>query len=185
MNPGCKLPFAALLLAYAGCTTAPDVHSPAGASAQVSSSRTFALLPVTVHASVPAPAAGEVVHAAETGARDALRTLGYSETSRENADLVFHLHGKAMTPVAVTKWDYLPEPSRFGMSPAKMAATSNSRIFVEAYDNHSRRQVWLGWMECTCHELVPSRIQHEIQRIIATFPPRRGGSIEVSSVSSE
>jgi hypothetical protein len=53
-----------------------------------------------------------------------------------------------------------------------MTANANHRIFVETYDNHSKRQVWMGWIECSCKTVDPERIQHEIQRIVATFPPR-------------
>jgi hypothetical protein len=172
MKPIYKLLFANALLALAGCATTPGVHSRGDTSAQFSSSETFALLPVTVDASVPPETASAVVDAAEGGARDTLRALGYSETSRENADLVFYVHGKSMTPVAVTSLDYLPEPARFGVSSAKMTGYANRLIFVETYDNHSKRQVWMGWIECSCRGVDPERIQHEIQRIVATFPPR-------------
>jgi hypothetical protein len=167
----CTIPFAALLT-FAGCATAPDIHSRGDTSIPVSSSATFAVLPVTVNSNVPPTTASAVVEAADTGARDTLKALGYSETSRENADLVFYLHGKAMTPEAVTDWNYQPEPSKFGVSPAEMETKANRRIFVETYDNHSKRQVWMGWVECSCQKVDPERIQQEIQRIVATFPPR-------------
>jgi hypothetical protein len=167
-----KLIFAAVLLTLAGCATAPGVHSRGDSSTQLSSSETFALLPVTVDPNLPSPTASAVAEAAETGARDTLRALGYSETSREQADLVFYVHGKSMTPVAVTTLDYVPEPARFGVSPAKMTGYADRLIVVETYDNHSKRQVWMGWIECSCHGVEPERIQHEIQRIVATFPPR-------------
>jgi hypothetical protein len=164
--------FTGALLALAGCATAPDVHIRGDNTTQFGSSETFALLSVTVDPSLPSTTASAVVEAAETGARDTLRALGYSETSREKADLVFYVHGKSMTPVAVTSLDYVPAPSQFGMSAAEMEAYSGRRIYVETYDNHSKRQVWMGWLECSCRGINPERIQHEIQRIVATFPPR-------------
>jgi hypothetical protein len=166
-----KLIIAASLLALAGCASTPAVHSRADRSAQTSSCQTFALIPVTVDPNLPSDTASAVAEAAETGARDTLRALGYSETRREEADLVFYLHGKSMTPVAVTSLDYVPEPARFGLSRDKMTGYANRMIVVETYDNHSKRQVWMGWIECSCRGVDPERIQHEIQRIVATFPP--------------
>ena len=172
MKPIWKLPFATVLLTLAGCATVPDVHSRNDTSAQINASATFALLPVTVRTNVPAATASAVVAAAQSGARDTLLALGYTEAEREKADLVFYLHGKSMVAETVTDWSYLPEPSKFGLSPSDMTATANRRIFVETYDNHSKHQVWMGWVECSCQKVDPERIQDEIQRIIATFPPR-------------
>jgi Domain of unknown function (DUF4136) len=166
-----KLIVAAAMLTLAGCASAPSVHSRGDQSTQLSSSETFALLPVSVDPNLPSTTASAIAEAAETGTRDTLRALGYSETSREQADLVFYVHGKSMTPVEVTSLDYVPEPARFGVSPAKMTGYANRRIVVETYDNHSKRQVWMGWIECSCRGVDPERIQHEIQRIVATFPP--------------
>jgi Domain of unknown function (DUF4136) len=171
MKPINKILIAFVVLIVAGCATNSGVHSRGDQSTQLSSSETFALLPVTVDPNLPPSTASAIAEAAETGARDTLRALGYSETSREQADLVFYVHGKSMTPVEVTSLDYVPEPSRFGVSPAKMTGYANRRIVVETYDNHSKRQVWMGWIECSCRGVDPERIQHEIQRIVATFPP--------------
>jgi hypothetical protein len=170
-----SLIIATVLLAIAGCATTPDVHSRGDNSAQVSSSETFALLPVTVNPEVPPAGASSLVQAAETGARDTLRALGYSETSRENADLVFYMHGKSLEPETITDWNYLREPSKFGMRADEVEAYSGRRIYVETYDNHSKHQVWMGWIECSCRGVDPERVQHEIQRIVATFPPRSQG----------
>jgi len=167
-----KLIAAAALLIFGGCVTTPDVHNHGDNSAEVSSSETFALLPVTVDPNLPSATAGALAEAAETGARDTLRALGYTETSRDNADLVFYMHGKSLEPEAVDEWDYLREPSKFGLKPGESEAWANRRIYVETYDNHSKRQVWMGWIECSCRGVDPERVQHEIQRIMATFPPR-------------
>jgi len=171
-----KLIFAAALLTLAGCASTPSVQSRSDTSAQLVSGQTFALLPVAVDSSVSSASAPTVAQAAESGARDTLRALGYAETGRENADLVFYLHGKCLAPVEVTKWDYVPETSKFGIGPATMTAYANRLIVVEAYDNHSKRQVWMGWIQCNCHGVEPERIQHEIQRIVATFPPQSKAS---------
>jgi len=167
-----SLGLAVVLATLAGCATVPDVQSRGDTSAQVNASETFALLPVTVRSNVSAPTASAVVAAAQNGARDTLRALGYTEAEREKADLVFYLHGKSMVAETVTDWSYLPEPSKFGLSPSDISANANRRIFVETYDNHSKHQVWMGWVECSCQKVDPERIQDEIQRIIATFPPR-------------
>jgi len=161
---------AVVLLTFAVCAT-PEVHSQRDTSAQIRSSATFALIPVTTVADVSPSTASAVVEAAEAGARDTLQALGYSETGRENADLVFYVHGKSLAPQAVTTWEYQPEPSKFGIRPGDVAASAN-RIYVETYDNHSKHQIWMGWVECTCSTVQPERLQHEIQRIVATFPPR-------------
>jgi hypothetical protein len=167
-----KLPAVIALVTFAGCATTPDVHSPGDTSARIGSSETFALIPVAVDPKVSTVVASAAVEAAETGARDTLQALGYSETSREKADLVFYLHGKSLAPIAVSDWDYQPAPSQFGLSPHDVEAWSNHRIYVETYDNHSKQQIWMGWIECSCAGVNPERIQHEIQRIVATFPPR-------------
>jgi hypothetical protein len=167
-----KLIASAALLIFGGCATTPDVHSHGDNSTKVSSSETFALLPVTVDPNLPSATADALSVAAETGARDTLRALGYTEASRDDADLVFYMHGKSLQREAVDNWDYVREPSRFGVKPGESVAWANHRIYVETYDNHSKRQVWMGWIECSCRGVDPERIQHEIQRIVATFPPR-------------
>jgi hypothetical protein len=95
MNLICKLPSAALLLVIAGCATEPGVQSRVDTSARFNSSKTFAVLPVTVDPAVPRGTASAVVEAARL-APCTLRALGYSEAKTENADLVFYLHGKSM-----------------------------------------------------------------------------------------
>jgi hypothetical protein len=165
-----KLIVAAALLGFAGCATTPSVHS-RGDTSEANSGRTFAVLPVAVDTSVSPATAPTVAQAAQDGARDTLQALGYTETSGEDADLVFYLHGKCFASVQVSNWDYVPETSKFGIGPAKMTANANHLVVVETYDNRSKRQVWMGWIQCNCHVIEPDRIQHEIQRIVATFPP--------------
>jgi hypothetical protein len=167
-----NLIIAAALMAFAGCASTPTVHSKGDTAAQVNSSQSFALLPVAVDSSVSPAAAPTVAQAAQNGARDTLRALGYTETSRESADLVFYLHGKCLAPVEVAKWNYVPETSKLGLKPNRMTAYANHMVVVEGYDNHSKQQVWMGWINCNCHVMEPEQIQHEIQRIVATFPPR-------------
>jgi hypothetical protein len=165
------------LPALAGCSTDPWVHNRIVSSAPVNSApvnsrETFAVIPVAVDATLPPETAGAVVVAAESGTRDALRALGYSETNMQEADLVFYVHGKSMVPVAAAKLEYVSNPSQFGMTPTEMEAYSGRRIYVETYDNHSKQQVWMGWIECTCQDVEPEWISHEIQRIVSKFPPR-------------
>src|SRR5262252_1113443 len=100
-----KLIVATVMLTLAGCISNPTVRNRSDTSAQLSSGKTFALLPVTVDSSLSLADAPTVAQAAQNGARDTLRALGYTETSRESADLVFYLHGKCLAPVEVTKWD--------------------------------------------------------------------------------
>jgi hypothetical protein len=162
---------AAAMLTLAGCVSNPTVRNRTDTSAQLSSGQTFALLPVAVDPGLSPAGAPTVAQAAQSGARDTLRALGYTETSREGADLVFYLHGKCLAPVEVTKWDYVPDTAKFGIKPNRMMAYANHLLVVETYDNHSKRQVWMGWIQCNCHIMEPDRIQHEIQRIVSTFPP--------------
>jgi hypothetical protein len=174
-----KLIIAIALLALAGCRTDPWVHNRVVSSAHVNSApvnsrETFAVIPVAVDTKLPPETAGAVVVAAESGIRDALRALGYAETNKETADLVFYMHGKSMMPVAAAKLEYVSTPSQFGMTPTEMEAYSGRRIYVETYDNHTKQQVWMGWIECTCQDMEPAWISHEIQRIVAKFPPRNG-----------
>jgi hypothetical protein len=171
-----QLAFAALLVGT-GCATAPDIQTRSDASVRYDSYRTFAILPVATVASLSPATASAVLEAAQTGARDALRTMGYTETTRENADLVFYLHGKVMAPVDIRAWNYAPE-SKFG------TGSATNHIFVETYDNHSKRQVWMGSIECPCTKVDPERIQNEINRILATFPPR-SMNITLSSASQD
>jgi hypothetical protein len=172
-----KLIMAAALLTLAGCISNPTVRNRSDTSAQLSSGKTFALLPVSVDPSLSSASAPSVAQAAQNGARDTLQALGYTETSHENADLVFYLHGKCLAPVEVTKWDFVPDTAKFGIGPSKMEAYANHLIVVETYDNHSKQQVWMGWIKCNCHVMEPEAIQHEIQRIVATFPPRTTGDV--------
>jgi hypothetical protein len=185
-----KLIITIALLAFAGCRTDPWIHNRVASSAPVNSApvnsrETFAVIPVAVDTKLSPEAAGAVVVAAESGMRDALRTLGYSETNLETADLVFYAHGKSMVPVAAAKLEYVSTPSQFGMTPTEMEAYSGRRIYVETYDNHTKQQVWMGWIECTCQDVEPEWISHEIQRIVAKFPPRNGNIMQEQKDSSK
>jgi hypothetical protein len=166
-----KLIIAAATLTLAGCVSNPTVRTRSDTSAQLTSRQTFALLPVAVDPSLSSDPPA-VAQAAQDGARDTLRALGYTETSRENADLVFYLHGKCLAPVEVTKWDYVPDTAKFGLTPNRMIVYANHLLVAETYDNHSKQQVWMGWIQCNCHLMEPEAVEHEIQRIVAAFPPR-------------
>ena len=172
MKTSRRLCFGVLLVVYTGCVTTPGVQSRGDTSDRFIVYHTFAVLPVATSADLSPAVAKELVDAAEKGARDALVAQGYTEASRDSADLVVYLHGKSMAPVALTDLGYLPTPSRFGLAAAEIAATADHRVFVEAYDNHSRQQVWLGWLECSCAKVVPERIRREIHEILETFPAR-------------
>jgi hypothetical protein len=167
-----KIIVATAMLVFAGCISNPTVRNRSDTSAQLSSGQTFALLAVAVDPSLSSASAPTVAQAAQNGARDTLRGLGYTETSRENADLVFYLHGKCLAPVEVTQWGYVPDTAKFGIKPNKMVVYANHLLVAETYDNHSKQQVWMGWIQCNCHLMEPEAIQREIQRIVATFPPR-------------
>jgi hypothetical protein len=175
MNTRClfSVPFAILLLACAGCRTPSETpHARNDPGADFTAYHTFALLPPATGPGLDADTAKAVVEAAESSAREALRSAGYTEVGRESADLVFYLHGKALAPVAVTDWGYEPALSTFGISSAEVSKTSNSRLFVEAYDNRTKRQVWMDWVVCTCTQVVPSRIGREIHHVLEQFPAR-------------
>ena len=163
-----------LLLVFAGCTTNSDSRARGHASAPSEPSSTFAILPVAVNPTLPPATATAVANAAENGTRNKLRGLGYTETGITNTDLVFYVHGKSMRPVDLTPLGYQPDPERFGFKPAQMSALADRRLFVEAYDNQTKQQIWLGSLECGCRGVQPERIQREIERIVAMFPPRAG-----------
>jgi hypothetical protein len=167
-----KIAVAIVMLALAGCATDPKIHSPRVSSTPISTSETFAVIPVAVDPQLPHATAGAVAVAVESGTRDAVRALGYTETNLETADLVFYVHGKSMTPVPITNMDYVPAPSQFGMRADEMQAYAGRRIYVETYDNHTKRQIWMGWLECSCGDVNPEWISHEIHQIVATFPRR-------------
>jgi hypothetical protein len=159
--------FLLLLLVCPGCQTPPKDHAQLDAPEKFAAYKTFALLPVATTPNLDAVTATAVVSAAESGARDALRAKGYVEIEREKADLVFYLHGKVMAPVGVTELGFVPDPANAGK-----AASSADRLFVETFDNQTRRQVWMGWLDCSCKKVQPERVQHEIQRILENFPAR-------------
>ena len=163
-----------LLLACAGCRTpSPEPsHAKGDPAVDFGSYRTFALLPPTTKTKLDPADARALIAAAETGARDALQNAGYTETNRENADVIFYLHGKVLMPVAVTDLGYQPALASFGTSPADVAANSNSRVFVEAYDNHTKRQVWMNWIVCTCINVLPTKLHGEVHHILEEFPAR-------------
>ena len=90
-----------------------------------------------------------------------------------------------MVPVGAAKLEYVSNPAQFGMTSAEMDAYSGRRIYVETYDNHTKHQVWMGWIECTCQDVEPEWISHEIQRIVAKFPPRNGTITQEQKDSSK
>ena len=165
--------FGFLTVICAGCRTPKETaHVTRDPSVDFSVYRTFAILPVETGPGLDADTTRKVVVGAERGARDALRDAGYSEAARDNADLVFYLHGKVLAPAPIANMGYQPAPEAFGITSSQVARTSNSHIFVEGYDNHTRRQVWMEWVECTCTHVVPSRIEGEIHHVLEGFPVR-------------
>jgi hypothetical protein len=162
-----------LALICGGCRTAKEKpHVTRDLSVDFSVYRTFAILPVETKPGLDVDTARKVVVAAEGGARDALRNAGYSEAGRGDADLVFYLHGKVLAPVPIASMGYQPAPEAFGITSSQIARTFHSHIFVEGYDNHTKRQVWMDWVECTCTHVVPSRIEGEIHHVLEGFPVR-------------
>jgi hypothetical protein len=161
-----------ILLSCAGCKTAPEKPHPNRAAVDFSGYRTFALLPPSTHASLDKATARAVVEAAENGARDALLKSGYTEADRETADLVFYLHGKAIADVELSELGYVQTLSTFGTDAREVSATSDRRYFVEGYDNHTKRQVWMDWVTCECTMIVPSRIRKEFHQVFEGFPAR-------------
>lgn len=161
--------FVTALLLGLGCATSSD-NSQGRASERFGVYKTFAILPVVVDSKLQRSLATAVTEAAEDAARSGLQARGYAETNRENADLVLYLHGKSMAPVALTDLRYQPTPTEFGISHEEMESTASHRIFVEAYENKSRRQVWMGWTDCWCKGVGARKIRHEVGRVLEPFP---------------
>jgi hypothetical protein len=167
------LSFICLAVICAGCRTPKETpHTTRDPSVDFSGYRTFAILPVETGRGVDADTSRKVIVAAERGARDALTNAGYGEAGRDDADLVFYLHGKALAPVLIADMGYQPASEAFGITASQVAKTSNSHLFVEGYDNHTKGQVWMDWVECTCTHVVPSRIEGEIHHVLEGFPAR-------------
>jgi Domain of unknown function (DUF4136) len=163
------------VLACAGCRTPSGTpHATLDPAVDFTAYRTFVVLPPATKPGLNAATAKAVVEAAERGARDALKHAGYTDADRESADLVLYLHGKALAPVAVKDWGYEPSYHTFGISSAEASKMSKTHIFVEAYDNKTKRQIWMDWVICTCSQVVPSRIEGEIHHILEGFPARAG-----------
>jgi hypothetical protein len=162
-----------LVLVCAGCRTPSAApHATRDPAANFAAYRTFAVLPPATKRDLDTRTAKAVVECAERGARVSLHNAGYTETNRDSADLVIYLHGKALAPLPIKDWGYEPSYTTFGTSSADVSKMSKTHIFVEAYDNKTKRQIWMDWVVCNCSQVVPSRIEGEIDHVLEGFPAR-------------
>jgi hypothetical protein len=161
------------LLALAGCSTAPRVHTYAKTGTDYTRYRTFALMPLPARG--PANDPGLMLVLAEPARQAVVEVLaakGLTEADRTQADIAVNLRGQFLPKVEVADLGYHAAPV-YGPSGGYQVRTYEERTLnIEIFDNHTKEVIWVGWSRREAHSQVDvERVQQAISNILAKFPP--------------
>jgi hypothetical protein len=175
----CVLFSVALVLAMAGCSTTPKVHTQAKPGTDYARYHTFALLPLS--ATGPASDPGLMLRVAEPArqaANEALTARGLTQADPAQADIVVNLRGSSLPKVDVTDWGYSRTAyTRAGRVPVHVGRVDvrtyeERTLTVEIFDQRSKELVWVGWSKREASGPIKTeKLQEAIRNILSTFPP--------------
>lgn len=194
-----KLPAAIALLAatlagFAACATTPKVYSDYNEAVKIGAYKTFALLPLRASGNGVDPGAAlRLTQPVQQAVRDVLTSRGMSEVAREQADFAVSVRGDSLATIEVTDFGYTAYPypygstragwthyggyGRYGGYPAygnsvSVQNTNERKLIVEVFDNASKQEAWVGWMEQTSNRSVDTeQVLAGVRLILGGFPP--------------
>jgi hypothetical protein len=183
-----------LLILIAGCESPVKVDSESDPVADLTSYKSFYLLPMPDK--IPGADPGAVLRV-KSIVRDAVReTLidkGYTETSKEDADFAVNMTGKVVPKTDVTDWGYSYAPRGgwgyrypyygYGTSNVTVDQYDEGSLILEIFDNEKGEMVWVGWGTARTRSSGPDpdRLEGTIMDILARFPSKPGSMLQAEA----
>ena len=186
----------ALVAALTGCSTTPKVYSDYNTAVNFKAYKTFAVLaPRASGSGIDPGAAMRLTQPVQQTVREALTAKGMTEAPREQADFAVTVRGESIPKIEVTDMGYTAYPYPYGASRAGWAHhgayggyggyggyssgvsvqnTTERKLIVEIFDNASRQEAWVGWMERTGGSVDTEKVLAGIRLILGGFPPAPG-----------
>ena len=183
----------ALIAALTGCSTTPKVYSDYNTAVNFNAYKTFAVLtPRASGAGIDPGAAMRLTQPVQQTVREALTAKGMTEVAREQADFAVSVRGESIPKIEVTDMGYTAYPYPYGASRAGWAhygayggyggyggynsgvsvrETTERKLIVEIFDNASRQEAWVGWMEKSGGSVDTEKLLAGLRLILGGFPP--------------
>ena len=179
--------------ALTGCSTTPKIYSDSNAAVNFGAYKTFAVLaPRASGSGIDPGAAMRLTQPIQQTVREVLTSKGMTEAAREQADFAVSVRGESVPKIEVTDMGYTAYP--YGVSRAgwnhyggygyggyggyggyngvQVTNTNDRRLIVEIFDNASKQEAWVGWMERTSSAAVDTdKLLEGLRLILAGFPP--------------
>ena len=186
----------ALVAGLTGCSTTPKVYSDYNTAVNFKAYKTFAVLaPRASGGGMDPGAAVRLAQPVQQTVREALTAKGMTEVAREQADFAVTVRGEAIPKIEVTDMGYTAYPYPYGASRAGWAHygayggyggyggynsgvsvqnTTERKLIIEIFDNASRQEAWVGWMERTGGSVETEKVLEGVRLILGGFPPEPG-----------
>ena len=177
----------------AACSTTPKVYSDYNTAVNFKGYKTFAVLaPRASGGGIDPGAVMRLSQPVQQAVRDSLSARGMTEVAREQADFAVTVRGESIPKIEVTDMGYTAYPYPYGASRAGWAHyggyggygpyagyssgvsvrnTTERKLIVEIFDNASRQEAWVGWMERTGGSVDTEKVLAGVRLILEGFPP--------------
>ena len=181
----------AIAMGLTGCNTTPKVYSDANTTVNFGAYKSFAILELRASGpGIDPGAAMRLTQPVQQTVREVLTARGMTEKPREQADFAVRVRGESLPKVEVTDWGYTSYPYGYGVHRAgwnhyggygyagyggtggvQVTTTDERKLIIEIYDNASRQEAWVGWMERTGGKVETEKVLEGVRLILAGFPP--------------
>ncbi|MDX2111462.1 MAG: DUF4136 domain-containing protein [Verrucomicrobiota bacterium] len=169
----------ALLVAVAGCQTAPRAASDADPATDFTAYRSFAVTPIALDAEISDPPIGPTMMAKlERAVREHLIANGYKETALATADLVVQINGQITNRTETQDWGY-DHSTRFGnyrgLDRLNVEIGNRGTLIVDIIRREDSKLLWRGWSsrDINGYRTEDEALAKAIDAILATFPPKK------------
>ena len=171
-------------LCFAGCSTAPKVHTEVTPGIDYSQYHTFALMPLPTASPVSDPGLmARISEPTRQATIDALVAKGLSQSDQQHADIAGNLKGQFLPKVKVTDYGYMPLPtSRTALGSyeggdryrsSEVTEYEQRTLTIEIFDNRTKALVWTGSATRNATEQVDvEKVKAAIAQILSEFPAR-------------
>ena len=183
----------AMVAGLAACTSTPKVYSESNTKVNFAAYKTFAILALKSSGSGIDPgAAMRLTEPVQQTVREVLTAKGMTEAAREQADFAVTVRGESLPKIEVTDMGYTAYPydvrrpgwayyggyryngygyNGYGNGGVQVTNTSERKLIIEIFDNASRQEAWVGWMERTGGSVETDKVLQGVRLILAGFPP--------------
>jgi len=169
-------------LCFAGCSTAPKVHTEVTPGIDYSQYHTFALMPLPTASPVSDPGLmARISEPTRQATIDALVAKGLSQSDQQHADIAVNLKGQFLPKVKVTDYGFMPLPtSRTPLGSyeggdryrgSEVTDYEQRTLTLEIFDNRTKALAWVGSATRDATEQVDiEKVKAAIAQILSEFP---------------